>query len=168
MRFKTDRVAMITLCATCIVWCSWPLRSADADSAPETVQPGASNITGQSASRVSPQAEVGPPSGTSPATIADADEEDYDLWRNAPEYKPFEDQIMGILAAGEARGARGEASCCLTSNEVATLIAYMQSPHPRARVEALITAGLGLSESFGRSVLAGADVGRKYSWKNRR
>ena len=114
--------------------------------ATETVQADASNITRQNASQSSPQAGTNTLSEILPATVPDADEKDYELWKEAPEYKTFEDQITAILAAGEARGARAESSCCLTSNEVATLIAYMQSPHPRARVEALITAGLGLSD----------------------
>jgi hypothetical protein len=145
MRFKLDRAAT-ALCATCAVWCLWPLWSADADGTPETVQADAGNATRQTASQSSPQAGTNTLSGILPATVPDADEKDYELWRKAPEYKPFEDQITAILAAGEARGARAEASCCLTSNEVAALIAYMQSPHPRARVEAVITAQDGRSD----------------------
>ena len=103
---------------------------------------GRRNVTKQTASRISPQAEVNPQSGVPSATIPDADKKDYELWRKTPEYKTFEDENQRIFAAAEARGAQGErADAYFTSNEVAFLITYMQSPHPRARVEAVITAG---------------------------
>ena len=77
-----------------------------------------------------------------PATIPDADEKDYKLWTNTPEYKTFEDENQRIMVAIEARGAQGERPDTYdTSNEVAFLVTNMQSPHPRARVEAVVTAG---------------------------
>jgi len=73
---------------------------------------------------------------------SDPFEEDDKLWKVAPEYKAFHDELTQVLNSLEARQAQGEgADSCMGSNEVAFLIAYMQNPHPRARAEAVVAAG---------------------------
>lgn len=105
--------------------------------AAETKQTGASTVPEQTASRISPQAEVKPlpekPPATPDADIPEADRKDDGLWRRTPEYEAFEAELQRIIAAADTRAY-------LTSNEVAFVITYMQSPHYYARWKAVIFA----------------------------
>jgi hypothetical protein len=146
------RVGMAFLAlGAAVLWLSCQRSSLSTTRRPatETVQADASNVTRQSASRVSPQAEAKPTSEEPPAEVPDADIEKEDaLWKETPEYKAFEDELQRIFDTAEARGANSP----FTSNEVAALITYMQNPHPRARGEAVALA-MGSSESAKPMVL---------------
>jgi hypothetical protein len=133
----------------------------------EARQPSATNITTQTASGISTQAELDPSSEKPPPAtsgvdeislsrqralsaiprgpIPDADRKDDELWRKTPEATAVWDEIVGILVAAEARETRGE-NPSLTTNEVEILIAYMQSPHYFVRWKAVIGAGRGFSD----------------------
>jgi hypothetical protein len=142
-RILAAGVMFLALAATAL-WLSCQRSSLSTTRQPavETKQPGASNVTKQSASRISPQTEVKPTSGKLPAAIPDDDEKDDELWRSTREYKAFEDELARFLAAAEARQAQSEhAEAYLTSNEVTFVVTHMQSPHYYARWKAVIAAG---------------------------
>ena len=68
-----------------------------------------------------------------------AEWEDHVRWWKSPEKQAFGDEIMGLEKRAEARGS-------LTTNEAATLIAYMQNPRYDMRNLACLAASLGRTD----------------------
>ena len=68
-----------------------------------------------------------------------AEWEDHVRWWKSPEKQAFFDEIIGLEKRAEARGS-------LTTNEAATLIAYMQNPRYDMRNGACVAASLGRTD----------------------
>jgi hypothetical protein len=68
-----------------------------------------------------------------------AEWEDHVRWWKSPEKQAFGDEMIGLEKRAEARGS-------LTTNEAATLIAYMQNPRYDMRNLACLAASLGRTD----------------------
>jgi HEAT repeat protein len=102
------------------------LRQADADD-------GAT----QSVSVSTSQQEA--PSHSSDSGLSAAEWEDHVRWWKGPEWQAVSGEIVDLEKRAEARGS-------LTTNEVATLIAYMHNPRYDVRNWALLAAAIGRGE----------------------
>jgi HEAT repeat protein len=106
-------------------------------SAGQAGQANTGNVTTQAVSEAAPQEEAAPESPDAAGSgIPTADWEDYKRSKDTSEYKATFSELVELEKRAEARGN-------LTTNEAATLIAYMQSPHYNVRSAALIGAALG-------------------------